>query len=583
MNHSKAFTLIELLVVIAIIGLLASIVLVSLQGAAASARDGKRDAEAGESSSALRKTLEVYHAANGAYPWNDLSEAEDGCCLENNSDIKGVLAEYLSDELKDPLYDPDEPDTLDRRCYRYKTTNSGEDYKVRVNYETGGYKEVASWGGGGIVYEEEGLHAAILTGQTADDRFGVSVAFAGDVNNDGYPDVIVGARLEDTAASNAGAAYIYYGGSSIDTTADVFLTGEAADDYFGWYNISSAGDVNNDGFDDVIVGACRNDTAGSNAGRAYIYYGGSSMDSIADVILTGEAAGDYFGYSLASAGDVNDDGFDDVIVGAWSNDTAALGAGAAYIYYGGSSMDSTADVVFIGKAGYDCFGWDVASAGDVNNDSYPDVIVGARLDDTGVPSAGAAYIYYGGLGMDATADIILTGEAASDNFGESVAFAGDINDDGFDDVIVGAWSNDNAGSNAGRAYIYYGGSSMDSTADVIFTGEAADDNFGGNVASVSDVNNDGNPDVIIGALGNDTGGSDFGAAYIYYGGLGMDATADITLTGEASGDRFGESVAFAGDVNNDGNSDVIIGALGNDAGGIDAGRAYIFQGSDFNW
>ena len=149
----KAFTLIELLVVIAIIGLLASIVLVSLQGAAASARDGKRDAEAGEENSVLRKTLEVYHNTHGTYPWNAASEAIDGCCLESNSDVKDALVEYLSDELKDPLYDPAEPDTLDRRCYRYKTINSGEEYKVMVNYETGGYKEIASWGGGGIVYE----------------------------------------------------------------------------------------------------------------------------------------------------------------------------------------------------------------------------------------------------------------------------------------------------------------------------------------------------------------------------------------------------------------------------------------------
>ena len=152
-QQQKGFTLIELLVVIAIIGLLASIVLVSLQGAAASARDGKRDAEAGESSSALRKTLEVYYNANGSYPWNVASEGIDGCCLENNSDVKDALAEYLSDELKDPLYDPDEPDTLDRQCYRYKTINSGENYKVLVNYETGGYKEISSWGGGGISYE----------------------------------------------------------------------------------------------------------------------------------------------------------------------------------------------------------------------------------------------------------------------------------------------------------------------------------------------------------------------------------------------------------------------------------------------
>ena len=120
MNNSKAFTLIELLVVIAIVGLLASIVLVSLQGAAASARDGKRDAEAGEASSAFRKTLEVYHSTHGNYPWNAASEAADGCCLESNEGIKNDLSSYFSNTLEDPLYDPGVSDTdPEKYCYRY--------------------------------------------------------------------------------------------------------------------------------------------------------------------------------------------------------------------------------------------------------------------------------------------------------------------------------------------------------------------------------------------------------------------------------------------------------------------------------
>ncbi len=151
-NYRKAFTLIELLVTIAIIGLLASIVLISLQGAAASARDGKRDAEAGESSSALRKTLEVYHNANNAYPWSAESEDGDGCCLEGNDTIRSAIAPYLPTIPEDPLYEHGESDEDNEYCYRYKTVNNGEEYKIRVSYETGGYKEVASWGGGGIGY-----------------------------------------------------------------------------------------------------------------------------------------------------------------------------------------------------------------------------------------------------------------------------------------------------------------------------------------------------------------------------------------------------------------------------------------------
>ena len=122
-------------------------------------------------------------------------------------------------------------------------------------------------------------------------------------------DVIVGAYQNDAGGSLAGRAYIYYGGSTMDNTADVILTGAAADDNFG-YSVSSAGDVNGDGYSDVIVGAYGNDAGGTNAGRAYIYYANSLTGTdIPDELFTGAAAVDYFGYSVSSAGDVNGDGY----------------------------------------------------------------------------------------------------------------------------------------------------------------------------------------------------------------------------------------------------------------------------------
>ena len=416
------------------------------------------------------------------------------------------------------------------------------------------------------------------TGEAADNAFGFSVGTGGDVNGDGFDDLIVGAYLNDAGGTFAGRAYVYNGGPGADAASDLTLTGEAADDWFG-YSVGTAGDVNGDGFDDLIVGARYNDAVGPNAGRAYVYYGGPGADAIAELTLTGEAAGDQFGYSVGTAGDVNGDGFDDVIVGAYLNDAGGTSAGRAYIYYGGPGADATADLTLTGEAASDNFGRSVGTGGDVNGDGFDDVIVGADWNDAGGTNAGRAYVYYGGPGADAIADLTLTGEAAGDHFGNSVGTGGDVNGDGFDDLIVGAYDNDAGGLEAGRAYVYYGGPGVDATADLTLTGEAAGDRFGWSVGTGGDVNGDGFDDFMVGAYLNDTGGTDVGRAYVYYGGPGADATADLTLTGEAAGDRFGISVGTGGDVNGDG-FDEVHGRRHtcNDANGdLDAGRAYLYS------
>ena len=172
--------------------------------------------------------------------------------------------------------------------------------------------------------------------------------------------------------SFTGRAYIYYGGQNMNTSPDIVLTGEAINNYFGFF-VSKAGDVNGDGYSDVIAGAFGYN---SSTGRAYIFYGGVSMNNIADVTMTGAAANNNFGVSVSNAGDVNGDGYSDVIVGS---DIYSSSTGRAYIFFGGSVMNNTVDVTLTGVATFNYFGGSVSTAGDVNGDGFSDVIVGASV------------------------------------------------------------------------------------------------------------------------------------------------------------------------------------------------------------
>ncbi|HLQ66307.1 MAG TPA: integrin alpha [Candidatus Limnocylindrales bacterium] len=420
------------------------------------------------------------------------------------------------------------------------------------------------------VAEAAARAAFFLSGGVPGESFGCSVAGAGDVNGDGYGDVIVGAYQSGPVGQPVGRAYIYFGGLRPQNRPDVILSGEAVGDAFG-VCVAPAGDMNKDGYADVIVGAYQNDARGANAGRAYVFFGGPRPHERPDLILNGEAAGDAFGYVVSSAGDVNQDGYADVIVGAYENSARGAGAGRAYVYFGGPRPDAIPDMILSGEAAGDRFGISVAAAGDVNRDGYGDVMVGAYQNDAGGKDAGRAYVFFGGARPDDRPDLALTGASAGDAFGFAVSGAGDMNKDGYADVIVGAYHNGAGGKDAGRAYVYYGGAAPSERPALVLTGEAAGDAFGYSVSGAGDVNGDGFGDVAVGAYGNDAGGSAAGRAYLFFGG-GADVVPDFIQTGEATLDNLGFAVSGAGDVDGDGTADLVVGAPYSDG---EAGRAYL--------
>ncbi len=340
------------------------------------------------------------------------------------------------------------------------------------------------------------------TGETLGSYFGISVGTAGDVNGDGYADVIVGAR---GYLSNTGRAYVYLGSpTGLSATPAFTATGEAMNNDFG-NSVATAGDVNGDNYSDIVIGAPLYSASGLSSGRVYVY-AGSANGLSATPVYTATAQPfqlSIFGTSVGPAGDVNGDGYADIIIGA------VLYGGGAYVYLGSSSFMSITPV-FTATGGTNSeFGLSLGTAGDVNADGYADVIIGASgpITDTG-----HAYLYLGSAtGPSITSVITLTGQAAGDGFGVTVATAGDVNGDGYADVIVV----DGYISATGRANVFLGSATGLSAAPTfIATGEAAFDAFGLSAAIAGDVNGDGYSDIIVGAPGYD---NNTGRAYVYHG------------------------------------------------------------------
>ncbi|MDY7033305.1 MAG: integrin alpha [Thermodesulfobacteriota bacterium] len=411
--------------------------------------------------------------------------------------------------------------------------------------------------------------------------FGYSVCTAGDVNGDGYDDVIIGARKYDNGETDEGMVFLYYGSAQgLSVTADWTAEGDQVEAEFG-YSVCTAGDVNGDGYDDVIVGARKYDNGEADEGMVFLYYGSvQGLSTAADWTAEGDQAEAEFGYSVCTAGDVNGDGYDDVIVGARKYDNGEADEGMVFLYYGSvQGLPVTADWAAEGDQAEAGFGVSVSTAGDVNGDGFDDVIVGARGYDNGQTDEGMVFVYYGSAqGLSINADWTAEGDQAVAYFGRSVSAAGDVNGDGYDDVIVGAYKYDGGHTNEGKVFVYHGsGGGLSDEEDWSAEGNQSSAYFGFSVSSAGDVDVDGFDDVIVGAPGYDNGEPDEGIVFFYGGSSqGLSPVADWTSEGNQAGAEFGFSVSSAGDINNDLYDEVIIGSQRYGQGEIDEGVAFMY-------
>jgi len=403
-----------------------------------------------------------------------------------------------------------------------------------------------------------------LDGPAAADELGFSVSGAGDVDGDGFDDLIVGAVCANPAGIPvAGSAFVF---SGADGSQLFRFDGSAFDDHMG-ISVSGAGDVDGDGLADLIVGAYLADPNGlGNAGSAFVF---SGADGSMLFRFDGSAASDHMGISVSGAGDVDGDGLADLIVGASGADPAGTSvAGSAFVF---SGADGSQLFRFDGQTPNSILGHSVSGAGDVDGDGFDDLIVGALgASPGGISGAGSAFVF---SGADGSQLFRFDGSAADDHLGGSVSGAGDVDGDGFADLIVGDSTADPGGlSAAGSAFVFSG---ADGSQLFRFDGQASVDFLGSSVSGAGDVDGDGFTDLIVGADGADPNGlTDAGSAFVF---SGADGSQLFRFDGQACGDSLGSSVSGAGDVVSDGFADLIVGAPQADPGGNpEAGSAFVF-------
>ena len=393
-----------------------------------------------------------------------------------------------------------------------------------------------------------------IVGINPSDKSGVSVSSAGDFNGDGFVDLIIGASGADPdfyGRYNAGESYVVFGGTNVGSNGSVDLAALGGTDGFVLYgvdqddasgsSVGSAGDLDGDGFDDIIIGAYKANPSTFETGAAYVVFGGASVGSsgsfeLSDLdgtngfVLEGVDTGDWLGYSVNAAGDVNGDGFADLILGAPNDDPGSNNTGASFVIFGGAgvgsstidldNLDGTDGFELNGVSSADYSGYAVRSAGDVNGDGFDDLLIGAPFADPTAYNSGEGYVVFGGQSvgssgsfelsdLDGSSGLVINGIAIGDSAAKAVNAAGDVDGDGYDDIIVGPRRADvGSSADAGASYLVFGD---DFTNSVTHQGGTGSEALTGTSGS----------DVMIGGLGADSltgaGGQD-----VLRGGAGDD-------------------------------------------------------------
>jgi hypothetical protein len=450
-----------------------------------------------------------------------------------------------------------------------------------------------------------------LDGVNAADATGGAVSGIGDINRDGFDDVLVGSRAGDSSYVVFGKASGFAANldaSSLNGSNGFALSGPA-DSYAG-FDVRAAGDINGDGFADLVIGAYGDDANGTDSGSAFVVFG-KAGGFAADLNLAGlngstgfrinGAAGDDAGLSVSGAGDINGDGFDDLMVGALFADPNGNHSGSTFVVFGKSTFSASIDsssltglsgFVIDGAAVDDRAGRSVSNAGDVNGDGFDDMLIGAVGADPNGSDSGATYVVFGtsasfGAGIDlSTLDqdvskgFAIEGGAASDFSSIAVSAAGDVNGDGYDDILIGARGADVNGNESGSTYLLFGKASgfdahinldtLTGATGLRLNGVAAYDFSGIAVAGAGDIDGDGYDDLIIGASQADpVGAAQGGSSYVLFG---RDFTGSTDVQGSSAVDSLtgtGADEVMVGGQGDDtldgaGGEDVLKGGAGDD-------------------